>query len=229
MGHGRKFGLGPLLGLAALLSASGARAENAGSVWPDTQLGRLAALATIETLNAEVLASRSATTTLEAWCAAHHLAAEPRLVAHRLAVADKSPTGGQRQALGVDPAEPVRYRQVELRCGEHVLSVAENWYVPSRLTADMNAALETTETPFGKVIQPLGPTRQPLSATLLWSPLPAGWETRPLPRDAGPGLAIALPPALFEHRAIVRDRDGRALALVVETYQRDLLGFQPPL
>jgi len=46
--------------------------------WPDTFVGRLGALAVLETLNAEVLASRSATMTLEAWCRDHRLASENR-------------------------------------------------------------------------------------------------------------------------------------------------------
>ena len=42
--------------------------------WHDTAATRLAALALVESLNAELLASQSATLTLEHWCAAHALA-----------------------------------------------------------------------------------------------------------------------------------------------------------
>jgi hypothetical protein len=49
--------------------------------WPDTHVARLQALALVETLNAEVLASRSATMTLETWCREHELANEPTIVA----------------------------------------------------------------------------------------------------------------------------------------------------
>jgi hypothetical protein len=48
-------------------------------------------------------------------------------------VVDLAPAGVP-QILGVDPDEPVRFRRVPLKCGDHVLSEAENWYVPSRLT-----------------------------------------------------------------------------------------------
>jgi hypothetical protein len=62
-----------------------------------------------------------------------------RLSAHVVAElihgADKAPTAEQRQLLGVTPSEPIRYRKVRLSCGNHVLSEADNWYVPSRLTA----------------------------------------------------------------------------------------------
>jgi hypothetical protein len=60
--------LGVLLALAAGLSFAQA------GPWPDTLVSRLEALALIETLNAEILASRSATLTLEKWCADHGLA-----------------------------------------------------------------------------------------------------------------------------------------------------------
>ena len=39
-------------------------------------------------------------------------------------------------APGIGPDEPVAYRHVRLRCGDHVLSEADNWYVPSRLTPE---------------------------------------------------------------------------------------------
>ena len=36
---------------------------------------------------------------------------------------------------------------MRLKCGDHVLSEADNWYVKARLTPDMNHMLETTDTP----------------------------------------------------------------------------------
>ena len=38
-------------------------------------------------------------------------------------------------------------------CGSVVLSEADNWYVPSRLTPEMNRLLDTTDAPFGRVVQ----------------------------------------------------------------------------
>src|SRR5258708_10417388 len=60
------------LASAALAALTPARAEAVG--WPDDFLSRLEALALVQTLNAEILASRSATLTLEKWCGEHRLA-----------------------------------------------------------------------------------------------------------------------------------------------------------
>jgi len=61
--------------------------------WPDTYVARLEALALIQTLNADILASRSATASLETWCRDHRLAAEPRIVAQVMPGAAQS--GGE--------------------------------------------------------------------------------------------------------------------------------------
>ncbi len=124
----------------------------------------------IETLSARLLAAHSATAVLEAWCAERGLASDPRLTAVRVPGADRPITDVQRERLAVPADEPVRYRRVRLTCGGHVLSEADNWYVPSRLTPEMNAALETTQAPFGRVVHPLSPTRRNLSLTMLWTP-----------------------------------------------------------
>src|SRR4030088_2309640 len=76
--------------------------------WPDTYVARLQALALLQTLNAEVLASRSATQTLEVWCRDHHLAKEPTIVAEVLKGVTKVPTEEQRQRLQVSPQEEVK-------------------------------------------------------------------------------------------------------------------------
>ena len=46
----------------------------------DTYLSRVEVLALIQTLNGALLASRSATLTLEKWCADHKLASEPKIL-----------------------------------------------------------------------------------------------------------------------------------------------------
>jgi hypothetical protein len=196
--------------------------------WPDTFVTRLGALALMQRLNAEILGSRSATLTLEKWCRDHALAEEPRIAARLIAGADKALDAEQRRRLQVTD-EKVTYRKVELRCGTHVLSEADNWYVPSRLTAEMNRLLETTDTPFGKAVQSLEPYRQTFDVRLLWSPLPDGWErasTARLPCAAAGVLAI--PDALFEHRAILYTREHKPFSEVREIYQRQLLSFPPP-
>ena len=60
--------------------------------WSDSFVSRVEALALIQTLNGEILASTSATTTLEKWCRDHHLAEDPQIVAHRTRGAEQPPT-----------------------------------------------------------------------------------------------------------------------------------------
>ncbi len=218
----------PLIPLA-ILSMSVAGAAGAPS-WTDTPTARLEALALIQTLNARILSSSSATLTLESWCREHALAEPAVIVAHRLDNAAEIPIDAPRRDLQVAAREKVRYRRVALTCGDRVLSIAENWYVPSRLTAPMNRLLETTQAPFGKVVQPLSPHRETIAVQLLWLPLPNGWE---LPQSPGtatvrPGQPLELPPGLFEHRAILYTPAHQPIAEVHEVYQRDLLAFPEP-
>jgi hypothetical protein len=199
--------------------------------WPDTPVARLEALALIETLNAEILASRIATFTLEKWCADHRLSgtAEPRIVARQVDAKARPATAEQRQRLEVGPGEEIKVRHVQLLCGGRVFSEADNWYVPARLTAEMNRVLETTSTPFGKAVQDLHPYRRTFAAAVLWQPLPDGWETRPLsaePQDSA--RALPIPEALFEHRAVLYSGDGKPFSEVDEVYQRALLDFRLP-
>lgn len=194
--------------------------------WPDDFLTRVEALALIQTLNADLLAHASATLTLDRWCAAHRLATPPTIVADRVSGQDKAATAEIRDLLKVDAAEPVRYRRVRLRCGAHVLSEADNWYVPARLTPDMNRLLDTTDTSFGRVVRPLDFRRRTLAARLLWQPLPEGWETgAPLP-PATDGR-LDMPAFLLEHRAVLTLPDGTPFSALVESYTRQVLAFPP--
>jgi len=63
----------------------------AGSLPLDDFLTRLEAVALMQTLNAELLASRSATLTLERWCKEHGLAgvSEAKIVARSTAIDPK--------------------------------------------------------------------------------------------------------------------------------------------
>jgi chorismate-pyruvate lyase len=194
---------------------------------PDDLLARVEALALLQTLNAELLSHDSASLTLERWCDAHGLAAPPRIVAERIIGTDKKPTAQQRVELGVTPLEPVRYRRVRLRCGAVVLSEADNWYVPSRLTDPMNEQLDHTDAAFGKVVQTLNFRRHTLSATLLWSPLPEGWENQPRAASVGAGK-LHIPERLLEHRAVLVLPDGTPISEVVETYTGNVLAFPMP-
>lgn len=109
-----------------------------------------------------------------------------------------------RQALAIASSESVRLRHVRLTCGSVVLSEATNWYVPARLTPEMNAVLDSTTRPFGAVAAPLGFRRERLASL----------------RGALPGCP---PRTVLSHRARLILPDGRPLALLLECYQGEAL------
>jgi chorismate-pyruvate lyase len=187
----------------ALYGCAGARA-------PDADPRQWHAYALMQTLNAELLASRSATATLRSWCAQHHLAATPEIVAEVLQGSVPA-TSEQRARLMVTADESIRYRRVRLRCGSRIMSEAENWYVPARLTAEMNRQLDGSQAPFGRVIESLEPYRRNFHMQVHW-PMPG--------REQQASAAAAV---MFEHRAIVHAGNHQPLAEVREIYQSTAL------
>ena len=180
---------------------------------------RVRLLRELQALNADLLSHNSATAVLQALC--------DRRTPGQLIFARKATWGTEdgafeaaRVDLDVRPDEPVRYRQVELTCGGDVLSRAENWYVPGRLTPQMNRALEETEIPFGVVVRDLKFRRRILASTFLFEPLPDGWEREP---PANFDAMASPPPYVLQHRAVLATPDGRAFSLVVETYTERVL------
>jgi chorismate-pyruvate lyase len=150
--------------------------------------------ATLE-LNARLLTNPSATAVLEGWCADRKLAAEPKITVRK--GLDRKPAPAHVQAaLHAAPGEPIGYREVQLVCGAVVLSVADNWYRPSQLTEAMNRTLETTDTPFGRVVAPLNFTRRRLTV-----------------REDGGAYVL-------EHRAVLSTAAGAPFSYVVERYTR---------
>lgn len=141
----------------------------------------------------ELLAGGSATTLLERRCGAPIEAVVERGVV-------VPPTAAQRARLNVGATEPVAYRRVTLTCAGRALSYAQNWCVPSRLTAEMNATLDAGQTPFGAVIRPLSPHRRTLRVDR-----PHGAE-------------------IVRVQALVIGADGRPLAEVEERYTPAALG-----
>jgi hypothetical protein len=200
----------------------------AGTPATDDFLTRLEALALVQTLNGEILASRSATLTLEKWCNDHRLAGvgEAKIVAHLTGSEPQTLTLEQQHRLRIGPEVEVKYRHVQLMCGDQILSEADNWYVPSRLTAEMNRVLDTIGTPFGKAVMDLKPFRQTYAVNVLWWPLPRGWETKPAPTVAE-GTALEIPEVIFEHRAVLY-ANGQPFSEVHELYRRQLLSFPWP-
>jgi len=197
-------------------------------IWPDTFVARVEAVALLQTLNADLLSHDSATLTLERWCGVHRLASPAHIVAVRVPDSDKPVSPEQRRELSVTSAEPIRYRRVRLLCGTVVLSEADNWYVPGRLTAEMNKLLDSTDMPFGRVVQALHFQRHTLSSTLLWFPLREGWEMSPIP-PSDASAVLTIPPELLQHRALLTLPDGTPFSEVVETYQAGVLAFMVPV
>jgi chorismate-pyruvate lyase len=221
--------LGCLCALLVGAHAVAADGEAAPSKpWKGDYTTRLEALALLQSLNADLLSNSSATLTLDRWCDTHRLASPAKVVAERVRDVNKEPTPEQRASLGVSATEPVRYRRVRLRCGERVLSEADNWYVPARLTAEMNKQLDTSDIAFGRAVQDLKFRRQTVSATLLWSPLPQGWEMGTPIGQASGSRSLEIPPQVLQHRAVLTLPDGTPISQVVETYTSEVLGFPEP-
>jgi hypothetical protein len=199
--------------------------------WPDTRVARLEALAMLQSLELALVTQDSATLVLDDWCVRHHLAPPgTQIIAERQPGAERPAPPEVRANLHVGPAEPLRYRLVHLRCGARVLSIAENWYVPARLTADMNRALDTTDVSFGRIVRPLGFRRQTLASHILWSPLPMDWDTI----DVGSanrtvhGQKLAIPARVIENHAVLVLPDGTPFAQVIENYTAAVLDLPPP-
>lgn len=225
----RSVALQSFFALTILLSSHTANADDRKTfVWTDGPTARLEALALLETLNSELLSHDSATLTLDRWCEDHRLASPARIVAEFVHGAAKTPSADQRQILGVSPSEPIRYRQVRLSCGGHVLSEADNWYVPSRLTPEINHMLDTSDIAFGRAAQPLKFRRHTLSAKLLWSPLPEHWEMQGLPKERHDGGTLAVPHHVLQHIAVLSLPDGKPISQVIETYTDEILNFPQP-
>ena len=161
--------------------------------------------ATPRALQADLLGHDSATGTLARWCARLRLADPPAIRAVRVKGAAKPADAQVRGLLGAGPEEPVRYRHVQLVCGAHVLSDADNWYLPARLTAEMNRRLDQTDMPFGVVVAALGFHRRTL-------------ETRLTPASEAPASRYVL-----RNRALLTTAAGVPFSLVVERYTRDLV------
>jgi chorismate-pyruvate lyase len=155
--------------------------------------------ALLRRFNAELLSSDSATRVLERWFASP-------IAALRLQGPAKPLPAEHAQRLRLLAGEQILHRRVNLVAKGQVLCVAENWYIPERLTAEMNRALEHTTTPFGYVIAPLKPRRQTLSVITFWP-------------DAQGGLDDAV---MLEHRTVLTAADGRALSVVHEAYTKQI-------
>ncbi len=153
----------------------------------------------LKRFEATLAAQDSATAALRQWCAAEGIADPSKIIAVPVRDAVRAEPDELRAALAVSADEPLGYRHVRLVCGDTVLSDAHNWFVPGLLSAEMNAALAATDTPFGTIAAPLGFRRERL--TSMRGPSP----------DCPPETVLA-------HHALLRLPDGRPLAFLVECY-----------
>lgn len=160
---------------------------------------------TIAAFEANLAGHASATAALQQWCDQRAIAPGETIAVQFVTGADEAPPADIRTILGLSPDAPLGYRHVRLVCGPHVLSDAHNWFVPSRLTADMNRQLAETQVPFGRIAASLNFARLPLDAA----------------RRGDPGCPEN---AISTHRARLILPDGQPLAFVVECYSEANLG-----
>jgi hypothetical protein len=196
---------------------AGSTMAAATAQWPDTPAAREAAEARIDQLQQQLLSQPSATLVLTRWCAAYRLAPDPRIIAKRVLGPPKPAPQSVRRNLALKPGEAVGYRRVQLLCGDRVLSDADNWYVPDRLTPAMNQRLDHTDTPFGLAVRSLNFRRRTLSSVKLWPP----------PNPAVPGTMMAVPEHLLRNEGLLTVADGLPIAQVIETYTAEILGSPP--
>lgn len=159
----------------------------------------LAAAANLADFEAVLNAQNSATVALRQWCELRHIAAPAEIRAQRQSFQNIAPPANIRRHLHLRGDDQFAFRHVTLTCGDTVMSEAYNWYVPSRLTAEMNARLNSGQTPFGTVVAPLQFRRERLpAAALRGSYCPAG--------------------AILANRARLVLPGGQPLALLIECY-----------
>ncbi len=154
---------------------------------------------TITAFEANLSSHASATQALQEWCDRRAIAPGATIRVEFVHDSDAAAPADLRTILGVGPGDVLGYRRVRLLCGDKVLSDAHNWFVPARLTPDMNRQLSETQIPFGRIAASLNFTREPLSAA----------------RRGDPGCPAD---AISTHRARLVLPDGHPLAYVVECY-----------
>jgi len=147
----------------------------------------------------ELLAADSATAVLQAHCPV----AGEKIRAERDTDTNVPAPPAILGALAVQPGETIRHRRVRLMCGPLLYSAADNWYVPERLAPAMNATLNGSDTPFGRVVAPLKPTRTTLAAK----------------RHSGP--------VFLSVTAVLIAANGQPISGVIENYQKALLRPAP--
>lgn len=154
---------------------------------------------TLDEFEAVLRRHDSATRALEEWCALRGIGDPAQIRAQVIDATSNDPPESMRRRLRLAPGETFAMRNVRLSCGKTVLSVAWNWYVPERLTPEMNATLRGSDAPFGRVVSPLHFRRQPLEIV----------------RGQAENCPVE---TISTHRAMLVLPDGRPLAYLIECY-----------
>lgn len=156
-------------------------------------------------LNEALRAEPSATRVLQAYC--RRIAPGVAITALALPAGNMPPPAPFHERFDIRPDETIRVRHVSLRCGRLALSDAWNWYVPERLTPEMNRTLDTTTTPFGHAVAALRFRREALDS-----------RTRSLPQGI-----------LLRNTAMLRrGADDLPFSMVVENYLAEGFAAFPP-
>ena len=156
---------------------------------------------TAQHLGAQLMAAPSATQFLTEKCASLKLASPAVIHAQRDKDMVVEAGSDIRKLLDVGSEARLGYRRVKLTCGSHILSEADNWYVPGRLTPDMNHALDTSDVPFGTVVKPLNFHRKTIRTESLTEP--------------AHNLRVT---------ALLVTATGKPFSVVIENYSRELTG-----
>ena len=150
----------------------------------------------------------SATAALTEWCETRGIANPAMIRAVRVEKSDYALPAGIGEMMDIAAGDRLQVRHVRLLCGQLVLSEAINVYVASRLSEPMNRTLESTDTPFGRVIAPLGFTRERL----------ASFHGQAADCPAG---------TVLTQRALLRLSDGRPISALLECYTAAILAPPP--
>ncbi len=122
------------------------------------------------------------------------------------------------------------YRHVRLRCGDRVLSEADNWYLPRKLTPRMNRLLETSDMAFRPRRAAAWLPTPKHDAKLLWSPLDRDAVTgRLVTSELRKRRVLTIPPTCCEHRAQLTRADGGRSALWWRGTLMAVLDFPPAI
>lgn len=156
----------------------------------------------LATLARRLRETRSATRLLAAWCAERGIGEGP-IRAERHPAPPVPPEAASIAALlAAGPATALRHRRVTLWRGAAALSDCDIWWLPGCIAPSMQHELDTTDRPFGSVVETLHPMRRTLTEVLL----PAG------------GVHV------LDHRALLlAGSPARPFALVRERYRRRLV------